>query len=197
MKKKILALIMCLCMAFVFTACGSDSATEETKAEATAEATNSDAEATEGFTKTSQGEKLTFDWGEFTVGNFGHGECLVSKSDVKYKPSNDNYYVWLPLEFKNTSTDPIELDGWWMLCNFVMNDEYNYEGDAKQIDGDWTIQPLETRTLYVTAEVPKEVAESYETITAQFAFNDEFHDYDVFDDEITDLDNVYEAKASK
>lgn len=203
MKKKLFVILMCVSMVFAFCACGDsssseDSTTDETTAAATeAEATDDDSEATEGFTKAKQGETIKLDWGEFTIGSFNHGDYLENKSGVKYNPSNDNAYVWLPIEFKNTSSDPIELNGWWMMGQFIINGEYNYEGDGTQIDGDWTIQPLETRTLYVRAEVPKDVANSYESITAQFAFNDEFHDYDTFDDEITDLDYVYEVKASK
>lgn len=204
MMKKLAILLFVLCFAFAFTACGDSSSEEATADEATTEAVAAESEAadvdeaaTEGFTKASQGETITLDWGEFTIGNFGHGDYLENKDGVKYNPSNDNAYIWLPIEFKNLSKDPIELTGWWMMGKFVINGEYNYEGDATQIDGAWTIQPLETRTLYVRAEVPKDVANSYETIAAQFAFNDNFHDYDTFDDEITDLDHVYEVKGSK
>lgn len=193
--KKTFAMLLALTMCLSLSACNKKAVVEDATENATESVVEAptEKEKTAEFTPVSTGEKIATDFVEITVGNVESGQSLT-KGTISYSPASEkNHYLWLSAMLKNLTGDAFHLaQGMYALITF--DDKYNYEADLKCFEG-YDMDPLIEYDIYMSAEIPAELAESYEKVTVKFGFNDNFteYDYDKYDykKKVENFDNIY------
>ena len=203
--KKFLSLLLCLAMALSLAACGgggqpannSVPPSEPAQTESTPPVEESTAPAAE-FTPVPAGETITLDFMELTIGNVGSGAKLTEGNSSLVTSNESNGYYWLDATLMNTAGQAIPLYN--MDVRMVFDDKYTYEGDVRCFTGS-DMDPLVQNHIYIYAEIPKTLMDSYQSVTIQFGFNDEFADYDYeqfnYELALENFQNLYEFTYTK
>lgn len=142
---------------------------------------------------------IVMDYVEINLGAVDHGEKMRQGS-VAYVPTNtNNEFFWLEANFKNKASQTINL---WdsMSARIIFDDTYTYDAIIQCYSSN-RMDPKEDNTIYICAEVPPAVIESYHTVTFQFGFTEGFaaydyaaHDYQLI---LENFDHLYEFTYSK
>lgn len=203
--KTFLSLLLCLVMALSLAACGgggqpannSVPPSEPAQTESTPPVEESTAPAAE-FTPVPAGETITLDFMELTIGNVGSGAKLTEGNSSLVTSNESNGYYWLDATLMNTAGQAIPLYN--MDVRMVFDDKYTYEGDVRCFTGS-DMDPLVQNHIYIYAEIPKTLMDSYQSVTIQFGFNDEFADYDYeqfnYELALENFQNLYEFTYTK
>ena len=80
----------------------------------------------------------------------------------------------------------------------IFDDKYTYNGNMRNIEGGnaRAIGPLESRTIFLYAEVPNELLDSYQTVKIQFGFDKDFAEDGMWK-ELGEYEYLYQLSASK
>lgn len=179
--KKFLSLLLCLVMVLALAACGGGGQSANDSVPPTDPGTEStppveeSAAPTAEFTPVSAGETITLDFMELTIGSVGSGEKMTEGNTSLVSSNESNGYYWLDATLMNTAGEAFSL--YTMNVRMVFDDKYTYEGDVRCFTAA-DMDPLVQNHIYIYAEVPKTLLDSYQNVTIQFGFNDNFADYD-------------------
>ena len=150
------------------------------------------------FEPVTTGDTISLDFVEIEVGNIEYGDKLSETSNgvtYSFAPTTDgNVLFWLGVTLKNLNSTAYDIGGWKTKAQIVFDDEYTYEGEMRNIVGGnaKAMEPLVENRIYVCAEVPRSVAEAYESVAVQFGFKENFAQYDPFNDSLETMDYRYE-----
>lgn len=153
------------------------------------------------FVDVNFGETIELDFATLTIGEIQTGDIRVG-SGVTYVVSADaegNTLYWLPVDVKNLNGEEFKITGNYNYCKFIFDNKYTYTGRFVNVEGGnaKAISPLETRTVYMHAEIPNEVIDSYQTVEIQFAFNEDFSEDGFTNQELSEYKYKYHLIASK
>lgn len=206
--KRMLALLLCLSALLGLAACGGDepapqdSTTPAAGTESPAPETEPVEETPEApaaeFLDVNTGDTITLDFVEITIGDVANGPEMT-EGYSSYIPSNEsNQFFWLTADLMNTSGNAFPLYN--MSVRLTFDDKYNYEGDVRCFTSS-DMDPLVQNKIYIYAEVPATLMETYQTVTVQFGFNDEFGDYDYeannYELALENYDHLYQFTYTK
>lgn len=148
------------------------------------------------FTPVAAGDVLTLDFAKITVGTPTYAQEIREGGSISYtRPAQTqgNVIYWLPLTLQNTTGSGYKLSGWRTKAELVFDGTYTYEGKMENLYGGSakTMDPLVDNNIYVYAEVPQSLAESAQSVTIRFGFNEGFAEYDPFAGTLDTLDCRY------
>ena len=193
--KRLAALLLSAALIWALTACGgtgnapanvsgdgepesadvpdnSGNATESDRPDdATENVSSGDTESSVlGFQSVRFGEKIALDFVEITPTEVNFGEKMYVSESHSYSPLEGNYYFWLSCKLTNLMGDSFSLTK--IKVKLTFDGKYNYEGQA--LANVYDMAPLADNTIFICGQVPPAILERYQTVTFQFAFNDNF-----------------------
>lgn len=210
--KKLISFILFLSLLLALCACGGTAEQGSAPPESLEPETSAPAETVEPtleptpepepepeFQSVNIGDVIDLDFVEITIGDIGSGEKMT-EGNTSYLPANDsNQFFWLQVVLMNKAGQAFQLWG-NMPVEIVFDDTYTYEGDVRNF-GSFDMAPLVQNNIYLYAEVPPTLLDSYQTVTIRFGFNDEFAEYDWvannYEKSLENYDNLYEFTYSK
>ena len=151
------------------------------------------------FEPVKTGDVISLDFVEISVGGVKYADKLSEKSNhvtYSYTPSNeDNVIFWLGVTLKNVSSTGYQL-AFRSMVNVIFDDKYTYKGEMRNLVGGsgMSMDPLVENNIYICAEVPRSIAEEYESVAVQFGFNENFEQVNSFNDTVETLDYQYEFR---
>ena len=198
MKKSIILLLtVVLCLAL--WACGgneddtqANNPSNEPAQEETTEAESKEPE----YISAKCGEIIKLNFAEIKLEEVQSGE-KITEGYSSYLPSNENnHYFWIKANFKNIAGESYSV-GWNSMVKITFDDKYTYDGSVLTL-GSSEMAPLVDNNIYITAEVPPSLIESYKTAVVRFAFNDCFAEYNYeannYEETLDGYDFCYEIK---
>lgn len=149
------------------------------------------------FTPVAEGDTLTLDFAEIVIGAPTYAAEIREGGSVSYvhpAQTEGNVIYWLPITLKNTTGNGYQLSGWRTMAELVFDGTYTYEGRMENLYGGSakSMDPLVENHIYIYAEIPQSLAESCQSVSIRFGFNEGFGEYDVFNDTMAELDYRYE-----
>ena len=197
--KKTLSLILAAALALSLAACGNGGSSSSGKQDASSSQPGSQSSSTSGsgagstsgsgdqsapetdpdpepqLTAAKIGEKVTLDFVEFTTDDFGHGENIKDgRTTMSFPIDSGCEAFWLHGTLTNTSGSAFDLYNGYV--KIIFDDTYEYEGTVRNPGGD--AAPLADTSFYLCASVPPKAFENAQKIVVQFAFNENFGEYD-------------------
>lgn len=147
------------------------------------------------------GETIELDFATLTIGEIQTGDIRVGSgvTFVVSANSEGNTLYWIPVDVKNLNGEEFKITGNYNYCKFIFDDKYTYTGSFVNVEGGnaKAISPLETRTVYMHAEIPNEVLDTYQTVEVQFAFDEDFSEDGFMGKELSEYKYKYHILASK
>ncbi|MEE3481232.1 MAG: DUF4352 domain-containing protein [Lachnospiraceae bacterium] len=149
------------------------------------------------------GDTITTDFVEITVDSASTSKDILptdTSSVYSHYPAEDgSTYFFLKGTIKNTGTDKYDAED--MRITLTFDDKYNYDGQALIDDGgsDFygsTLDPFKSATYYLTAAIPDELINSYQTCTIKFGFADNFS-VSYFESDWNEFTNRYQITVTK
>lgn len=198
--KRMVSLLLALLLMVSLAACGGGETTppaeeDPAKTEAPAEPTAAPLE------QVSCGDTISLDFVEIKLGSE-----VNWATEIKEKTNSNTSYTtsaqqpgtvlfWLPAVLKNLNGESYDI---WAnghsMVKVIFDGKYTYEGDLYSLITN-TMDPLLEKNIYIRAEVPQEVAETYQTVSIQFAFDENFAvPDDWYERELEDYTYCYEVQ---
>lgn len=180
MKRKRFPLSLCLALALVLCACGGGTPAPTPSAAPVLESTPLTETPRPDRTPTAStpmapGDTISLDFAKITIGRTDGGKKMT-EDGISYVASRENTaFFWLDAILANTSEQDLNL--FYMDVRLTFDGTDLYEGSARCFSGG-KVQPQAERTIYLYAVVPPARLENWETVTVQFAFNEDFAQYD-------------------
>lgn len=129
------------------------------------------------FISAALGEPVSLGFVDFTMTDFGHGEKIVEgNSTLSWGLASGTEGFWLHGTLTNNTGEAVRL----YQCTYVkitFDDTYSYEGTVNMMGGS-EAAPLADCSVYLTADVPPKAFENAQKIAVQFAFNENFAEFD-------------------
>ncbi len=176
--KKLLALLLALSVVFIFAACGKKAETPSTVGVAPTET----GETKPVAESVAIGNIITTDFAEITVDEAGLANDIqtsIKTGSITYTSgpdsSADKEFVYIRGSLKYTGKSSVVSPN---FLGSVEVDGYSYDIDDSIIESNgssvFTLEPLMTYQYTLYAEIPNELAESFDSYTMNFGFEEGF-----------------------
>ncbi len=128
------------------------------------------------LTAANIGEKVSLDFVEFTLDDFGHGENIKEGgSTLSWGIADGCEAYWLHGTLTNLGGEAADLNNAYV--KIIFDDTYTYEGSIMMFGGR-DAAPLADTSIYLCADVPPKAFENAQKVVVQLGFNEGFAEYD-------------------